>query len=231
MTLPFILRKNHLTEREDDYLAQTVVFETTEMEVIIRNAVKRHSSLNEVDASLAVNAVFEQIYEELLAGNNVITPMCNIRLSIAGVFDGDQMDFNPEYHKINLNFSPGVNFRKLTQEVKLKKMAAADILPELDLFEDSETASKNEKITPGKGGIVKGSKLKIDKDKADEGLFFIAADNTEHKVTTYMRNMPSELIFTIPDGLTAGKYSLEIRTYLEGKTLRTGQLDYELTVD
>ena len=229
MTLPFILRKNHLTEREDDYLAQTVVFDTLDMETIIEKAVKRHSSLNEVDSNLAINAFFEQVYEELLAGNNVTTPMCNIRLSIAGVFDGDKMDFDSEQHKVNLNFSPGVDFRKLSQEVKLKKMAAADILPELDLFEDSETDSKNEKITPGKGGIVKGSKLKIDKDIADEGLFFIAADNTEHKVTTYMRNMPSELIFTIPEGLAAGKYRLEIRSYLEGKTLRTGQLDYELT--
>lgn len=231
MTLPFLLRKNPLTPREDDFSAQTVVFETTEMKTIIQKAVKRHSSLNEVDASLAVNAVFEQVYEELLAGNNVITPMCNIRLSISGVFDADHMEFDPERHKINLNFSPGVDFRQLTQEVKLKKIAASDVLPEIDSFEDSETASKNEKITAGKGGIVKGSKLKIDKEVADEGLFFIAADDSEHKVTTYMRNMPSELIFTIPDGLTSGKYRLEIRTYLEGKTLRTGQLDYELTVD
>ncbi|WP_321515360.1 DNA-binding domain-containing protein [Marinifilum fragile] len=231
MTLPFYLRKNPLTQREDDFSAQTLVFETTEMEAIVSRAVKRHSSLNEVDATLAVNAVFEQVYEELLAGNNVITPMCNIRLSIAGVFDADHMDFDPEYHKVNLNFTPGVNFRNLTQEVKLKKITASDVLPKIDGFEDSETASKNEKITPGKGGIVKGSKLKLNKDKAEEGLFFIAADNTEHKVTTYMRNMPSELIFSIPDGLTAGKYRLEIRTYLEGKTLRTGQLDYELTVD
>ena len=231
MTLPFILRKNFLTDREDDYTAQPVVFDTLDMETIIKKSVERHSSLNVVDSTVAVSAFHEQIYEELLAGNNIITPMCNIRLSISGVFDGDNMDFNPKIHKVNLNFNAGIKFKDLPQEIKLKKMATAEVLPELEYFEDSDSQTRNEKITPGKAAIIKGSRIKIDQDIAEEGIFFIAEDKTELKVKTYLRNMPSELIFSTPETLAAGKYHVEVRSKLEGKTLRIGELEYELIVN
>lgn len=231
MTLPFILRKNHLTEREDDYSAQPVVFDTLDSESLIKKSVKKHSSLNVADSTVAINAFHEQIYEELLAGNSIITPLCNIRLSISGVFDGDNMEFNPEKHKVNINYTPGVDFRDLPKEMKLKKMATADILPELEYFEDSGSDTRNEKITPGKAAIIKGARIKINQESAEEGIFFIAEDKTEVKVETYLRNMPSELIFSTPETLAAGKYHVEVRSKLEGKTLRIGELEYVLTVN
>ncbi|WP_372640626.1 DNA-binding domain-containing protein [Ancylomarina sp.] len=231
MTLPFILRKNHLTERDDDYSAQPLAFDTLDMDTLIQKSVKRHSSLNVADSTIAIRAFQEQVYEELLAGNNIITPMCNIRLSISGVFDGDNMEFNPEKHKVNLNFNAGIDFKGLPNEIKLKKMATADVLPELEYFEDSDSHTRNETITPGKAAIIKGARIKINQESAEEGIFFIAEDNNETKVETYLRNMPSELIFSTPETLAAGKYHVEVRSKLEGKTLRIGELEYALTVN
>lgn len=231
MTVPYILRKNHLTAREDDYSAKPVVFESLNQEELVKRVVAKHSSLNETDTLMAVKAYEAVISEELIAGHNIISPMCNISLSISGVFDREVTEFDPEMHKINLNYKPGIDFKNITEQINLVKITAAEIIPEIELFEDAESKTQNEKITPGEAGTIKGNKLKINTEDAEEGIFFVAEDETSFKVVNFLRNKPAEIIFMIPDTLTTGKYHLQLRSKMDGKSLRIGELDFELSVE
>lgn len=231
MTVPFILRKNHLTEREDDYVAKPIVFNSLNQEDIIKKVVERHSSLSKSDALIAVKAYESIILEELVEGRNIVTPMCNISLSISGVFDREITEFDPQLHHVNLNYKPGIDFRKIPEQIKLVKIEAAEIIPDIKLFEDSVTNTKNEKITPGAAAKIQGSRIKTNPEDTEEGIFFVSEDDASFRVVSFLRNMPSEAIFNIPNNLAAGKYRLQVRTKMDGKALRIGELDFELTVD
>ena len=231
MTVPYILRKNHLTAREDDYSAKPVVFESINQEELVKRVATKHSSLNETDILLAVKAYETEINEELIAGHNIITPMCNISLSISGVFDREVTEFDPEIHKLKLNYRPGVDFKNTTDQIHLVKITAAEVVPEIELFEDAESKTQNDKVTPGKAGTIKGDKLKINTEDAEEGIFFVGEDESSFKVVNFLRNKPAEIIFMIPDTLIAGNYHLQVRSKMDGKSLRISELDFELTVD
>ncbi|MFA8433956.1 MAG: DUF4469 domain-containing protein [Marinifilaceae bacterium] len=231
MPIPFILRKNYLTERKDDYTAKPVTFDSLNQEQLVKKVVERHSSLNEADALIAVRAYESIIAEELKAGHNIVTPMCNIRLSISGVFDREVTEFDPVLHRLKLNYTPGIDFKKIPEQIELVKISAAEVLPVIEFFEDTTTKTQNEKISPGGAAKISGSKLKVNEADTDEGVFFIAQDDTSYRVTTFLRNMPSDAIFMIPETLTPGKYHLQVRSKMDGKTLRIGELDFELTVE
>jgi len=231
MTVPFILRKNYLTTREDDFTAKPVVFDSVNQEELVKKVAAKHSALNEADVLIAVRAYEAVIAEELVQGSNIVTPMCNISLGITGVFDREIQDFDPEHHNLHLNYKPGVDFRTISEQVKLVKITAAEVMPVIELFEDTETQTKNEVITPGKAGTIKGSKLKVNTEDPVEGIFFVSADDISTKVESYIRNKPSEVIFMVPEGLEAGQYQLQVRSKLEGKSLRIGELDFDLSVN
>ena len=231
MKVPYIFRKNPLTERPDDYVGKVVVFESVDQKRIVQQIVAENGTISEADAMNCVQAYEKQIKKEVMAGHNVVTPMCNISLSISGVFDREVTEFDPELHKINLNFKPGVDFRKVPEMIELVKIEAPEILPEIEFFEDSESETKNDKLTPGVAAKIQGARIKTNPEDAEEGIFFVSEDGDSFKVTSFLRNMPSEAIFNTPKELTAGKYKLQVRTKMDGKTLRIGELDFELTVE
>ena len=61
-----------------------------------------------------------------------------------------------------------------------------------------------------------GHRLKHDPEDENQGVFFIATDGTETKVTVIGQNTASKLVFDIPAGLTSGDYQLVVRNELEG---------------
>lgn len=231
MTVPFIFRENYLTPRKDDYVAKPVAFDSVNQQELVRKVVAKHSALNESDVLIAVKAYEGVIAEEIAQGNNIVTPMCNISLSITGVFDREIQEFDPKLHKLHINFKPGVDFKSIPEQIKLVKITAADVMPVIECFKDTESETKNEIITPGKAGTIKGSKLKVNTEAVDEGIFLVAADDTLTKVDSYIRNKPSEVIFMVPEGLATGQYQLQVRSRLEGKSMRIGELDFELSVN
>jgi hypothetical protein len=86
-------------------------------------------------------------------------------------------------------------------------------------------------LTPGGMGKIEGHRLKFDPTDAAQGIFFIAADGTETQVAIVGRNKPADLMFMVPDTLTAGEYTLEVRAILPNRTdLRVGALEDPLVV-
>ncbi|MBW8333121.1 MAG: DUF4469 domain-containing protein [Prolixibacteraceae bacterium] len=97
-------------------------------------------------------------------------------------------------------------------------------------FHDLGSDSRNGQFTPGNIAQIRGSRLKFDIFDPTQGIYLIAADGVETKVTTIARNMPAQLDFLVPV-LTPGEYRLEVRAILyKGKDLKKSVLQGVLTV-
>src|SRR5699024_8087504 len=104
--------------------------------------------------------------------------------------------------------------------------------PMVRYFKDFSSDTVNQTLTPGAPAEIRGSDLKVDPADTSQGVFFIAADGTETRAATIMRNMPSNLIFMVPGGLAAGEYEVEVRMQPKDNStdIRSGRLNGTLTV-
>ena len=83
----------------------------------------------------------------------------------------------------------------------------------------------NTYFTPGQVASIKGNLLRFDENNEKQGIFFITSDGTEIKVDRMIKNKPSELLFIVPQNISAGKYALCVRAMVpRTKTIRTGRL-------
>ena len=166
----------------------------------------------------------------ILDGFNVTTPFANFRVSIRGVFNGNTDSFDGSRHQI----LPLVNARK-----KLKAFCQQNLSPvksetniknpSLLEFFDHNSGECNTVITRGGIGRITGHRLKFDIEDANQGIFLIAEDGTETRITIVGMNKPSQLMFSIPPSLPSGNYALEVRVLFSTK-IRIGSLPETLSV-
>ena len=91
--------------------------------------------------------------------------------------------------------------------------------------------ARNSVLTPGGMGELVGHRLKVDPADDAQGVFFVTEDGAETKVAVLGRNKPANLMFLVPDSLTAGNYTLEVRAKIySGEDLRVGALEVPLVV-
>ena len=88
---------------------------------------------------------------------------------------------------------------------------------------DTATGLHDGTLTIGDDIIIEGDKLKVDEKDAQQGVFFKAADGTEHKTTRRLSvNKPGQIIARVPQALPEGQTTVIVRTKLTGsnKTLK-----------
>ncbi|MBI9034070.1 MAG: DUF4469 domain-containing protein [Bacteroidales bacterium] len=229
MSLKYALYENNLTSDPDDYSAVVQDVESLSMEAIVDQMLERGSTVTRADA-LSVLEDYSATIESLMKkGKGVNTPLFNLHPSIKGVFLKDDQ-FDKSRHFVRYNITPGIRIKTAVNDISVEKVQANKPRPVLIHFEDLASGTRNETITSGKIGSIKGSRLKFNPAEATQGIFFIATDNTNYKVDMITVNKPSELHFLTPD-LPAGDYQLQVRTVLRDTAqLRTGTLEYTLTV-
>ena len=98
-------------------------------------------------------------------------------------------------------------------------------------FIDINSGKRNQLLTPGGMAMLHGFRLKFDPSQTEQGIFLIANDGSHHRVDIVGNNRPAKLIFMIPEDLTPGQYTLEVRTILRFcHDLRKGVLKSKLVV-
>lgn len=231
MSLKYTLLKNHLTENPDDYMAMPQGNDSVDQGDIIDVMIARGSTVTKAEALSGKEEEASAIEAALKRGQSVNTPLVNISLSISGVFESDEDRFDPTRHRVKVNVAPGTRLKAIASEIEVEYVSPQKTLPELRKFIDFVSDTTNTTLTPGGGGRLQGSSLKVDKDDPKQGVFFVATDGTATRVTQLMRNKPSELIFMIPNNLPAGAYTVEVRTvFSENGDIRTGRLNDSLSV-
>jgi Domain of unknown function (DUF4469) with IG-like fold len=97
---------------------------------------------------------------------------------------------------------------------------------------DHWSQTSNDQITPRSSVDLHGENLKIgDMEDSQQGIFLIDSSGEETQADRTSHNAPKKLVFSIPETLAKGNYTLEVRTILRGtKNLRKGRLNEVLVV-
>ncbi|MGD8779579.1 MAG: DNA-binding domain-containing protein [Ignavibacteria bacterium] len=230
MPIQYSLRDNHLTPEPNDYMASVSPTRTIEMKDLIEYMIERGSTVTKADI-LSVMEDFQRALENFIHEGAFITlPFANYSTSIKGVFNGMTDSFDSNRHHISLNVQPGKELKKfLKSGIPVAKQKTIIPRPNIVEFMDFITGERNSTLTPGGIAQILGHRLKLDTEIEEEGIYFIKEDNTITKATGIGQNKPAVLMFIVPSELTAGEYTLEVRTK-SGDDIRTGRLGASLTV-
>ena len=221
--LKYSLVENLLTERPDDYSAQTHNLASLDKEAIITRMLNRGTLLTRTDIVAVLNNFEETINEVHLEGYVVTLPLFNTSTSISGVFESPLDSFDGNRHKLNINLTKGAVLRNTEKNVKFEKTNTAAPLPNIQEVKDSLSGTVNEKLT-SKGVIeLRGYNLKIDGDDPTCGLWIMDADTGEEtKCEVFVDNKPSKIIAVLP-ALPNGSYLVKVVSQYNngGKFLKT----------
>ena len=213
--LKYSLLENLLTDRQDDYSAQTHSMATLDKEAIITRMLNRGTLLTRTDIVAVLNGLEETVADALLEGCSVNLPLFNTSFSISGVFESPLDSFDGNRHKLNINLTKGIMLREVEKKVKFEKTTSATPLPQIQEVKDSISGAVNEKLT-NKGVVeVRGYNLRIEGDNPNCGLWFVAENGTEIKAEVMIENKPSKIITMIPQ-LSSGKWQVKVATQYSG---------------
>ena len=196
--LRYSLVENLLTERPDDYSAQTHATASFDKEAVITRMLNRGTLLTRTDILAVLNGLEETVANALLEGYNVNLPLFNTSFSISGVFESSSDSFDGNRHKLNINLTKGVLLREVEKNVKFEKTNAATPLPQIQEVKDSVSGKVNETLTAGGVIEVRGYNLRIDGDHPDCGLWFFNDSGQAVRATVIIENKPSKIIAMIP---------------------------------
>jgi hypothetical protein len=233
MPLEYFLIDNPITPDPNDRRAVPKITRFYTMEDVYDQMVSRGSTVTRGEGLSTIEEFILAITTLLKDGGAINTPLIRIAPTITGVFTSDDDAFDRSRHAVNLRITAGERLRGLSDDIPVEKVPASRNMPTLNHFEDTFSKTQDDIMTPGKTGKITGSNLKFTETEMDQGIFFIkTTDGSVTRVTENLaRNKPGELIFAIPDTLTAGSYRVEVRALLTGvKSVRSGSLPYELVV-
>lgn len=213
--LKYSLTENLLTERPDDYSAQTHSIASLDKEAIINRMLSRGTLLTRTDIVAVLNNLEETIVDALLEGNNINLPLFNTSFSISGVFEGPLDSFDGNRHKLNVNLTKGTLLRTVEKEIKFEKTNAITPQPQIQEIKDSVSGAVNERLTAGGVVEIRGYNIKITGNQPDCGLWFIPDSGEAVKATVLIENKPSTLIAMIP-ALAQGAYRIRVVTQFSG---------------
>ena len=221
MSLKYFLLENLLTERTDDYSAQTHSSESYDFERFIKRMLSKGTAMTETDARAAFTLIESTVRDIIIDGGMINIPLFNTSYSISGVFDGPLDMFDPNRHKFNINITKGTLFRSLEKEVAFEKTNAVSPQPLIQEVKDTISGKINEELTPNGVIEVRGYNIKVAGDNASVGLSFVSESGAEVKAAVFAENKPTTLIAVIP-ALAVGNWQVKVVTqYSGGAMLKT----------
>jgi hypothetical protein len=231
MAIQYALFPNPLTSGDEDQRAMVQNRTSRTTEDVIDEIMSRGSTITKAEA-LAVIEEYEACIAKFVAdGNRVNTSLMKISSSITGVFNGKEDYFDEARHQINVNVQVGPRLQKAIAETDTQKVAGRERHPQPKRLKDFTSDSINGELTPGGSAELHGTLLKYDHEDSNQGIFLIASDGTENRVDQVLKNWPSLLLFVVPNNLSAGTYSLEVRSIVRRTTaLRRGTLSDSITI-
>lgn len=208
--MKFYVAKNNLTP-EDNCSARVVSEQSHDLEGVIDLILARRNLVSRTDIVAVFTAFFEAIEGCIQRGENINLPIFNVGYSITGVFDDEDESFNPEKHQINVNINNGLQIKRAIELIKLTKVDAVLTDPVLHHFKDLASETTNDQLSKNSLFELTGNRLKIAGEDSNVGLYFVAEDGTETKVTLLADNANKKLIGQTPE-LTAGIYRVRLKT-------------------
>ncbi|WGH76673.1 DNA-binding domain-containing protein [Tenacibaculum tangerinum] len=208
--MKYYLTENMLTE-ESNYSARILTERTINQEELIEKMLRKRNLVSKTDIVAVLNSFYEEIIESIEEGDNINLPIVNISYSITGVFQTEEDSLNPDIHKLHVNLNSGKLINEIKEDIPLQKITAPITSTVINNCKDITSQTTNTTITSNGLFELNGLRLKIEGDKEEIGLYFVAADGTETKVQYLAQNGYKKLIGQAPS-LAAGAYKIRIKT-------------------
>jgi hypothetical protein len=213
--LNYSLHENLLTERTDDYSAQTHASAVYTREQFIELMLQRGTLVTKTDIVAVLNNIEETAKYIIENGGQLNLPLFNTSFSISGVFESILDSFDPNRHKLHVNIHNGTLLRDAEKTIKPTKVNAPVPQPQILEVKDSVSGQVDTVLTSGGAVEINGINIKIAGDSQEVGLFFVNGSGVETKAITIIQNKPAGIIALIPT-LEAGKYHIKIATQFSG---------------
>ena len=210
--IKYALRENLLTADPDDCMAQVVDARSYSQEDIAQEMIKRGSSLTAADIA-AYQKLEAEVYADIIAnGGKVNTPLISTSFSITGVFTNQTDSFDKGRHAIKLNVNAGSALREAASKASAQKVKAASTDPYITSVTDKVTGD-SATIKAGSVMELTGARLKFDATDSEQGVFLLTSSG-EIRCSTVIENKPARLLVLLPADISAGEFSVEVRTRL-----------------
>ena len=214
------LYDNVLTEDPNDFAARVIADKPLNTRDVCNYAVQRGGAdITAKAMEHAVDLYLDEMVYLLCNGFTVGSGVFSVRPKIKGVFNKATEQFNPEKHKISFDFNQGLKLRREIANVSVEITGVSKVTFFIDEVVDIESESVNDLLTPKHNLRISGSRIKIDGENAENGVYFVNQETNERvKVSSKIPvNKPSELMVVIP-ALPAGAYKVEIATQFSGNS-------------
>ena len=200
----------------NDYLADVSTAGTTlRNEDIAQQIVNARSELRYETILSVLNERDAVVRNAVLGGFSVLDGNVHLAPRVKGVWEGTAHVFDPKAHKITVDATPSVEFRKA-----LEDEVGVEVLGEktgggafIGLVTDVATGKTDGTITRNGDLIIEGEKIRI-APAGEEGLgvFFVHPNGDAVLVTDPLtQNDPKKIIARVP-ALADGTYTLKIVT-------------------
>ncbi|MDR1258641.1 MAG: DUF4469 domain-containing protein, partial [Tannerellaceae bacterium] len=208
---------NPLTERTDDYVAQTHVKTSYNREQFIDLMLERGTLMTRTDAVAVLNNIEETVAYIVRNGGSVNLPLFNTGFSITGVFNSPLDAFDPNRHHLNVTIHDGLRLRQARNEVKLQKVNAISPQPQIMEVRDNLSGTVDEMVTSGGPVEISGINIKIAGKDPSCGLYLVNSSGEETKFASIVQNNPGKLIAVAPfDLFGMTSYRVKIVTQYSG---------------
>lgn len=229
MPLHYGLIPNSLSENPDDFKGLVTDAKTITEADIIHKMIDKGSTVTMAEALSVIEEFEYAVVEAIKNGDRVSTKLFRINPTISGLFTSLEDGFDSSRHTVKLNLKAGSRLNAAIPEIKLKKVSISTKNSVLKLFIDLKSNLTNESFISGQIASIQGSNLKFNASDPIQGIYFIASDGVETKVTNIVKNKPSELQFFVPNELNRGTFQIELRTiFHHAKNLKKARLPHSL---
>lgn len=227
-----------ITERKDDRFGRVVTSKSLNEDDLIKTAVARRTDLSAVTLKASMDILRQIAIEKICNGASVAFGLGYFGLKVNGVFTGDNAQWDNSKHNLAVRAVPNAELRKAVESTTVNVRGLATSGTVINSVIDVASDEENNKLTPGGGVNVNGTRIRIEGDHPSVGLKLVNME-TEGETAipsgSILVNNPSNLTFIVPTDLPEGDYQLVLTTQFAGtKTLlkepRLYTFEYPLTV-
>lgn len=138
---------------------------------------------------------------------------------VSGVWETENSAYDEKVHKRTVDLIPTADLRTALEAIGVKVLGAKEESARITEVTDTATGLKDGTLTIGDDIIIEGDKLRVDETDAAQGVFFKAANGTEHKTSRRLSvNKPGQIIARVPKEVPEGKVEVIVRTKYSGSS-------------
>lgn len=231
--------KNYLVSdpEKDGYCFKSNPNQTLSQAQLAREFKDYNSSITEPDA-LSMLSILDTIVRKYVArGYSVELPFCYAYNKAAGTTES-----------IRNSFQPGAGNNRFQTVFEVKPDAAQDMTADVDykllppeivtaprlleayvLTADAQE-SRELNVLPGSPMRLRGNNIKANLADSEQGVFLMAQDKSQTRITNYTRNGTNVIDFSVPAGIDSGTYSIMIVNKTESGVFQESKCADTVTV-